>query len=231
MKPRFDAVLLLSICFLLAPFGNMAISFHMMNIPGWYNPGTFFSLFRSLSNLDFALSASIVVTGFLLLFRRKIAWTMAIATLLFSLALNLFLIFQNMNVQGRMIPQALASAISSLSIGFLIFRFRYPYLDRRDNWSTVHRRHKVRIPCEATIPFAMSMIIGNISKSGAFLNVEESQLARLSIGNLVKLQIEADFLLEGNIIHKKADGFAIRFLNLSSQQKVQISQLIKRVGA
>jgi hypothetical protein len=130
-------VFLIALVFILAPFGNLIISFAGSGVSNWYNFNVIIPFLRSVPGLDWLWLGLLLLTGILLLRPHKLTWSLAIVTLLLVLIINTYRLF---NVDQNSIDPHFLKIFSGLAalctLGLLVIAayFRFPYLDRRTKW-------------------------------------------------------------------------------------------------
>lgn len=134
---RAAGIYLLACLFILAPLGNILISFAGSGVERWYDPSVLRSFVQTIPILDWLWLGLLVLTGILLFKPHKLSWSVAIFTLIVVLFINAFRLFQ---VDPNSITPGFLKLFSGLAIlitlGVLVisFYFRFPYLDRRTKW-------------------------------------------------------------------------------------------------
>lgn len=132
-------VYFLAILFLLAPIGNILISFAGSGIQNWYDPSVFIPFLQTIPAWDWAWLILLFITGILLFKAHKLSWTIAILSLLLILAINIYRVY---NVDANSIEPHYLKVFSVIALlctaGVLViaFYFRFPYLDRRTKWTS-----------------------------------------------------------------------------------------------
>jgi len=130
-------VYVLAVLFLLAPLGNIFISFAGSGLDNWYRPSIFFSLVQSIPLLDWLWLTLLFITGLLLFRPHKLSWSVAIGTLIIVLGMNAFRLYSadtnSIDPQFLKVFSILA-ILCTLSVLVIAFYFRFPYLDRRSQW-------------------------------------------------------------------------------------------------
>lgn len=132
-------VFLIAILFILAPFGNILISFAGSGISDWYNPNVFFPFLKTIPGSDWLWLGLLFVTGVLLFRPHKLTWSLAMASLLLILLINAYRVYHV--DQNSIDPQFLKvfsvlAIICTLSLLVIAAYFRFPYLDRRTQWTS-----------------------------------------------------------------------------------------------
>jgi hypothetical protein len=129
----------LAVLFLLAPFGNILISFAGSGVVNWYDPTVFVPFLQTIPVWDWAWLILLFLTGILLFKAHKLSWTVAIGTLLLILGINVYRIYfvDTNSIDPHFLK--IFSVIAVLcTVGVLVisFYFRFPYLDRRTEWTS-----------------------------------------------------------------------------------------------
>ncbi len=130
-------VYLIAILFLLAPIGNILISFAGSGVGNWYNPNVFIPFLQTIPGLDWLWLALLFITGILLFRPHKLTWSLAIIILLVVLSINAYRVF---NIDQNSIDPtflkvfSVLAVICTLSVLVISAYFRFPYLDRRTKW-------------------------------------------------------------------------------------------------
>lgn len=130
-------VYFLAVLFLLAPIGNIFISFAGSGLQNWYEPTIFFALLQTVPLLDWLWLTLLFITGILLFRPHKLSWSIAIGVLVVVLIMNAFRIFSaDANSIDPIFLKvfSLLAIICTLSVLVIAFYFRFPYLDRRSQW-------------------------------------------------------------------------------------------------
>ena len=129
--------MILNVKFILAPIGNILISFAGSGVQSWFLPSVFFPFIQSIPASEWSWLGLLFITGILLFRPHKLSWSVAIFTLIVVLFINAFRLFQ---VDPNSINPGFLKLFSGLAIlitlGVLVisFYFRFPYLDRRTQW-------------------------------------------------------------------------------------------------
>ncbi|MBS1971892.1 MAG: hypothetical protein JSU04_16395 [Bdellovibrionales bacterium] len=137
-------IYILALLFMLAPLGNIIVSFAGSGVANWYHPAEFAELVKTIPVADWLWLAGIFIAGLALLMRHKSAWLIAVMALLIVLAMNTYRAFTIddtvLNPEFVRV-QILISILVTFSVLIIAFYARYPYLDRRQQWMfpTAHR--------------------------------------------------------------------------------------------
>ena len=132
-------VYLIAILFLLAPIGNILISFAGSGVSEWYSPSVLGPFLRSVPLVDWVWLGLLFLTGILLFRPHKMTWTLAIISLLVVLSINAYRLFhvdQNSIDPTFLKVFSVLAIICSLSVLVIASYFRFPYLDRRTQWTS-----------------------------------------------------------------------------------------------
>lgn len=137
-------IYILALLFVLAPLGNIVVSFAGSGVANWYYPGQFIELVKTIPLMDWLWLAGIFIAGISLLKRHKSAWFMAVFALLIVLMMNTYRAFtidETVLNPDFVRMQILISILVTFSVLIIAFYARYPYLDRRQQWMfpTAHR--------------------------------------------------------------------------------------------
>lgn len=130
-------IYVLAVLFILAPLGNILISFAGAGVANWYEPSVFTVFLQSIPLVDWVWLSLLVLTGVLLFRPHKLSWSVAIATLVIILLINVYRMFSS--DASSIAPQyfkvfSIISLFCTLGVLVIAFYFRFPYLDRRANW-------------------------------------------------------------------------------------------------
>lgn len=130
-------VYLIALLFILAPFGNILISFAGSGVSGWYTPNVLIPFLESIPGLDWLWLGLLFITGVLLFRPHKLTWSLAMIALMTVLIINAYRVF-NID-QNSIDPKFLKvfsvlAIICTLSLLVIAAYFRFPYLDRRTRW-------------------------------------------------------------------------------------------------
>lgn len=134
---KATGIYLLACLFILAPLGNILISFAGSGIDRWYDPSVLGSFLQTVPIIDWVWLGLLVLTGILLFKPHKLSWSVAIFTLLFVLIINATRLFQadpNSINQTFLKVFSLVAILVTLGVLVISFYFRFPYLDRRTKW-------------------------------------------------------------------------------------------------
>ena len=130
-------VYVIAVLFLLAPFGNMLISFAGSGVKDWYNMGVLVPFMRTVPLVDWVWLALLFFTGLLLFRPHKLTWSLAIFTLFVVLGINAYRLFEadSNSIDPTFLKVfSVLAIVCTLSILVIAAYFRFPYLDRRSQW-------------------------------------------------------------------------------------------------
>ncbi|WP_409477201.1 hypothetical protein [Pseudobdellovibrio sp. HCB154] len=132
----------MAILFILAPLGNILISFLGSGLANWYEPPIFMALLKTISIFDWIWLGLLILTGVLLFIQHKLSWTVAIMSLVVVLGINAFRLFQadpNSIEPNFLKIFSILAVVTTLGVLVIAFYFKFPYIDRRTKWtSTEH---------------------------------------------------------------------------------------------
>lgn len=130
-------IYILALLFIIAPLGNILISFAGSGVSNWYEPSIFVAFMQTIPVWEWAWLTLLFLTGVLLFRPHKLSWSFAILTLILILCINIYRIYStdanSINPQYLKVFSILA-LFCTLGVLVIAFYFRFPYLDRRANW-------------------------------------------------------------------------------------------------
>src|SRR3954470_241696 len=119
-------------CFMLAPPGNIMISFYGTGRTDWAHPQVFSLWLKTIPSFDWVWLILTFITGFLLLIQHKTSWALALFNLLLILSVTVYRWFTTGNlidVDYTYFQAQTAVSVLVTMLGFgVIFFFRFPYL-------------------------------------------------------------------------------------------------------
>ncbi|WP_413291476.1 PilZ domain-containing protein [Bdellovibrio sp. HCB337] len=185
-------IYILALLFMLAPLGNIIVSFAGSGVPNWYYPGEFVELIKTIPVMDWLWLGGIFVAGLALLARHKSAWLIAVFSLLIVLAMNTYRAFtidETVLNPEFVRVQILISILVTFSVLIIAFYARYPYLDRRQQWMfpTAHR-YDVKTPVVVHTGGELAGLTESISTAGIRI-----RLAKTSEALKGKTEVEFTF--------------------------------------
>jgi hypothetical protein len=223
----------LSVLFILAPIGNILISFYGVGDKEWTSPSVFLSWLATIEPLDWFWLGLTFVTGILLFIQHKTAWLIAIINLVLILTVNVY----RWVTTGELIDveysyfqtQILLSIIATwLTLG-VIFYARYPYLDRRSKWiGSVAPRLAIVTPVTVVAQDVYFGASTNFSTSGVMVDLNSPlgspigmKFVDLIFPELQNLKIKAQ------IIHQGERRLRLRFRDLRGADKKNLKKWIE----
>ncbi len=220
-------VYILAVLFLLAPIGNILISFAGSGIKNWYDITVMVPFLYSIPALDWIWLGLLFVSGILLFRPHKLSWSVAILTLFVVLLINAYRLF---HVDGNSIDPiflkvfSILAIICTLSVLVISFYFRFPYLDRRSNWFTNMQRFNIRTPALAN---GIKANTESISHSGCRLSFDApcefktTDLIKVKFHEISKLETQAE------VVEKLEFGARIEFRSTESEFKQDLERWLK----
>jgi len=225
---RPTGVYLVAVLFLLAPFGNILISFAGSGIKNWYRLDIITPFIQSVPAADWIWLGLLFVTGLLLLRPHKLSWSLALFSLVLVLIINAYRLF---NVDTNSIDPiflkvfSVLAIISTLSVLIIAAYFRFPYLDRRSKWlSTAYQRLDIRT---GVLVNGIKAATESVSNAGCRLSFDKpcefrkSDIINLKFVELSQIETEAE------VIEKLEFGIRIEFRNSSSKFKQDLDLWLK----
>jgi hypothetical protein len=225
-------LILLALFFILAPVGNILISYILSGLGSWRQPWLIIGLLQNISALDWAWLLLVFITGVSLLIAHKTAWTLALISLISVLAINGYRAVNppaGANLDYLYYQLGLSSVVTMSGL-VIAFYFRYPYLDRRSNWfSVTAQRHAIRTPVQIVAQDIFSGVTESISISGARVLVQRdmgpltADLQNLDVifPAIRQLRITAE------IVQYAGNGLRLKFKNLSTKDKETLKTWIE----
>jgi hypothetical protein len=168
---------IIAVCFLLAPIGNILISFYGTGRDDWSHPSVLLIWLKTIPAFDWMWLTLTFVTGILLLIQHKTSWMIAIFNLLLILAINIYRGYTTgelIDVDYSYFKTQVAFSVMGTIAGLcVVFYFRYPYLDRRAGWfHYALPRFNVETPIKL---MGQDVYLGksvNLSLSGVLVDLE-----------------------------------------------------------
>jgi hypothetical protein len=231
-------VYLLGVLFLLAPFGNLAFTLKSMDVADWYQPKSLWIWSSYIARRDWIWISLIFFAGVNLLRARRTAWSMAVFTLVVVSVFNFVTAFKSHGVWSISSPLTLISLFCTLSILLIMYFFRYPYLESREDWTGINRRTHVSLAIQIVSHGLQGAWITNISRRGALVQVEGGNVLALKKGDVFQFQFTGETLqevlsvedrtLSALVVRAKDGQIGIRFKNINSKQKEYILRLLRK---
>lgn len=220
-------VYILAVLFLLAPIGNILISFAGSGIKNWYDSTVFIPFIQSIPAQEWIWLGLLFVTGILLFRPHKLSWSIAIFTLILVLSINAYRLF---NVDENSIDPSFLKVFSVLAIictlGVLIiaFYFRFPYLDRRASWFSNIKRFDIRTSASVN---GTKAITESISFYGCRLSFDlpcefkKSDIVKIKFLEVSKTEIDAE------VIESLEFSIRVEFRNINAEFKQDLDRWLK----
>lgn len=213
--------------FLLAPFGNILISFAGSGIQNWYNIDVLFAFLLTIPLLDWLWLSLLFITGLLLFRPHKLTWSIAIGTLVLVLLINAIRLYQ---VDSNSIDPtflkvfSVLAIISTLSILVIAMYFRYPYLDRRSKWLSEVKRLEIRTSIMVNDHKAQTESLSNagcrisFDKPCAFI---KGDFIKLKFTEISRTECQAE------VVEKLEFGARVEFKNLPKAFRQDLDRWLK----
>lgn len=220
-------IYILATLFILAPLGNIMISFAGSGLENWFDPRIFVPLMQSVPVLEWVWLGLLFLTGVLLFRPHKLSWSVAIFTLLIVLTINAYRLY---NVDSNSIDPlflkvfSLLAMIITLSVLVISFYFRFPYLDRRANWFSNTKRFNIRT---AVLCAGIKSTTESLSETGCRISFDQpnsfktDELVKLIFPDISKVEVQAI------VIEKLEFGIRAEFKDLNTQFKQDLSRWLK----
>jgi len=223
---------LLIYAFLIAPFGNIALTAAVLGIANWYHPRIYLQIISNIQSLDYLWLGLIFISGVLLTARHKTAWIFAITALSATVLINLRNLFElvNSNAASNIaISQVFFSLIATSAVGVIFFYFRYPYLDRRATLFGFAGRVDVKL--SSVIHFSSESLqtkCDSISITGARFIIKSSDTKHVENESL-SVQFSAEELeMKGVVVQHTEDILRVKFVEMSAEQKSKLIRMVKK---
>lgn len=225
-------IYILAILFILAPIGNILISFAGSGISNWYEPSIFIAFIQTMPVWEWLWLGLLFLAGLLLFRPHKLSWSFAIATLILILCINLYRIFSidtnSINPQYLKIFSVIA-LFCTLGVLVIAFYFRFPYLDRRANWIKNLERFDLQTEIKLN---DIKALTESISTSGCKVNFTAPHNLSLALkpGDSVAIyfsELSSSEAVNCSIIEITTDTLRLEFLPQQEQFIVQLKRLIK----
>lgn len=162
-------VYFIAILFLIAPLGNLLISFAGSGVQNWHEASVVTAFLSTVPFYDWLWLGLIFLTGLLLFKPHKTSWTLALISLFVVLVINsyrLFSVDQNSIDPAFLKIFSIVSVLVTLGVLVIAFYFRFPYLDRRAGFLVNLTRYEVEVPLKMKSPQSFSAMTESLSLSG-----------------------------------------------------------------
>lgn len=225
-------IYLLAVLFIIAPIGNILISFAGSGISNWYEPSILVAFVRSIPSFEWIWLGLLFLTGILLFRPHKLSWSFAILTLFLILGLNIYRIYSagenSINPQYLKVFSIMA-LFCTLGVLVIAFYFRFPYLDRRANW--IKNIERFNLVTEVKIDNTLSKT-DSVSVSGC--KILTSVPSHLKVGDQIEVQFPEIFsnAVQCVVIENKDQSLRLEFSAHQDEFTVQLKSWIKtKTGA
>lgn len=217
--------------FLIAPFGNIAMTAAVLGIADWYKPEVYLHIMANIQVLDYLWLGFIFASGVLLMARHKTAWIVAVTVLSATVLINVRNLVELMNSTSASpfaISQLLISLLATSAVGVIFFYFRYPYLDRRATLFGFASRVDVKIP--SVIHFSSESFqtkCDSISITGARFTIKSPDSKHVENESL-SVQFSAEELeIKAVVVQHTNDVLSVKFIEMTSDQKSKLIRMVK----
>lgn len=224
---RPTGVYIIALLFLLAPLGNILISFAGSGVKNWYNPSVLTPFLLSIPAGDWVWLGLLFVTGILLFRPHKLSWSIAIGTLFLVLGVNAFRLYSaDTNSIDPVFLKvfSILAIVCTLSVLVIALYFRFPYLDRRANWFSNEKRFDVRTQ---VVTEGFKGTTESISFTGCRLSFDvpvsfkKKQIIKIKFVEISKIEIEAE------VIESMEFGVRVEFDDVDPEFKQDLGRWLK----
>lgn len=220
-------VYILAILFLLAPIGNILISFVGSGVSSWHQPDVLSAFLQSIPAVDWIWLGLLFVTGLLLFRPHKLSWSVAIFTLLIVLIMNAYRLFtvEVSSIDPTFLKVfSLLAIICTLAVLIIAFYFRFPYLDRRANWISNTKRYDLRTSANIA---GHKAVTESISISGCRLTFDDSFNFKMGEEHELKLPEISAASVKAEVVELMDNGCRIEFNQPEASFKRDLSRWLK----
>lgn len=220
-------VYLIAIMFLLAPLGNIIISFAGSGVENWYHLNVFFPMLQTIPALDWVWLGLLFITGILLFRPHKLSWTLAIVILILVLGINAFRLYQvDSNSMDPFFLKifSILSIITTLSVLVIAMYFRFPYLDRRSKWLSKSDRFDFRTHLLVN---DIKSITESISKAGCRVSFDRPSEFKQNDVVVLKFTEISESSCEAIVIEKLEFGARLEYKKTSAKFKQDLDRWLK----
>jgi len=223
-------VYFLAILFLLAPIGNVFISFAGSGVENWYDSGVFGPFLQTIPAMDWIWLGLLFLTGILLFRPHKLSWSVAIFTLILILCINAYRLY---HVDTNSIDPvffkifSLLAIICTVSVLVISFYFRFPYLDRRASWLTNTRRVDIRT---SVVCAGQKAITESLSKTGSRISFEQPGSFRKNEIVVLKFPEISPIEVKAKVVENLDSGARVEFEELDGQFRQDLGRWLKSRG-
>lgn len=226
-------VYLLAILFMLAPIGNLLISFSNSGDPNWLSIEKIQQYSLTVSVIDWAWLGLLFVSGLLLFIQHKTAWTISVISLILVLCINTyrFVTLEQQMQESFFRWQMILAILATMAILVIAFYFRYPYLDRRSQWffGTQHRI-KIKTPVQVLSHDISEGVTETISLSGASIMLKQDiyeKIKDLSYVDIVFNDIR-QLRIKSQIIDYFDNHLRVKFEDMTAEDKSDLRAWIEQ---
>lgn len=226
-------VYLLAILFILAPLGNLLISFSGSGDPNWLTSEKISQYLTTVQMVDWLWLGLLFISGLLLLIQHKTAWTISVISLILVLCLNTYrfvTLEQQMQVD-HFRWQMILAILATMSILVIAFYFRYPYLDRRTSWFFgTQYRLQMKTPVQVLSHDISEGVTESISLSGASIMLKQDiyeKIKDLSYVDVVFNDIRS-LRIKSQIIDYIDNHLRVKFEDMTAEDKSDLRAWIEQ---
>lgn len=224
---RPTGVFFIAILFILAPFGNILISFAGSGVQNWYDVGVIMPFLNTIPAWDWLWLGLLFVTGLLLFFPHKLSWSLAIFALFLVLFVNAYRLYSadtNSIDPAFLKVFSVLAIVCTVSVLTIALYFRFPYLDRRANWFLNEERFSVRTDVIAN---DVKGTTESISYTGCRLNntpdldFEIGAKVRLKFVEISKTEVESV------VVNKTGAVLRLKFDDIGNEFRQDLGRWLK----
>ncbi len=221
-------VYILAFLFLLAPIGNIIISFAGSGVSNWYEPNVFSAFLLTIPGFEWLWLGLLFISGILLFRPHKLSWSLAIFTLVAILFLNIYRMYlgdeNSIDIKYLKVFSVVA-LLCTLGVLVIAFYFRFPYLDRRANWVKNIERF------DLVTPITVNNINGkttSISLTGCRIQLETN--SNFKINEILSLVVTEIFnqTLKAQVVESSGTDLRVEFNNINSEQSTLIKSWLEK---
>lgn len=224
---RPAGLFIIATLFILAPFGNLIVSFAGSGLPEWYRPTWILALLQTVSDLDWVWLSLVLASGILLLKPHKTTWIAALVTLCGVQAINVYRLMTGAFVEAEALleMQLLFSILFTAAFIIILYYLRYPYLDRRARWFFPQtKRYTLRTRADVLASDIYQGITESISVAGARIRLKrdmDSCSHRLTNVDVIFPDIQ-NVKINAKVVQYEDNTLHLKFKQLSKQEKTYI---------
>lgn len=228
---RPTGMYLMAVLFMLAPLGNLIVSFFGSEFSVIPSLANFLKFTQSVSDLDWLWLGLLFMTGALLLRARKATWTLAIVTLMLVLFVNLYRWGNGEFADGGLLVhgQLFMACLITGFVLLLLFYFRFPYMDRRAQWLfSAAARYEFRTPVSVVAQDIFDGVTESISTSGVRVrlqrDLEGSQGLRFV--DVIFPDIR-NIKVKGRVVEYRDNVLRLKFKELTKHDRLYLQEWLK----